>query len=445
VSARPARKLRCAVYTRKSSEEGLDQEFNSLHAQREAGLAYIASQKSEGWVALPDHYDDGGISGGTLERPALKRLLRDIDAGLIDVVVVYKIDRLSRSLTDFAKLVDVFERHNVTFVSVTQQFNTTTSMGRLTLNILLSFAQFEREVIGERIRDKFAASRKKGLWMGGWPPLGYEVENRRLVMVEREVTLVRRIFDRFAKTGSALSVARELNAAGEVTKRRASANATRGGKPWTKGAVYKVLANRIYLGEAVHKGVAYPGEHAAIVDQRTWDKAHGVMAEPAHRRGAATRAPVPALLKGLIFGPNGRPMSPSHTHRRGRTYRYYVTREAVSEGYGTCPISSVPAADVEGAVLDHVRGLLAAPELVARTWATAKQGDDEITEREVTTLLADFATVWNELFPAKQSRIVQLLVERVDVQEDAIEVRIRAEGLVSLVGELRPQDERRAA
>jgi site-specific DNA recombinase len=258
VSLRPARKLRCAVYTRKSSEEGLEQEFNSLHAQREAGLAYIANQKSEGWIALPDHYDDGGISGGTLERPALKRLLRDVEAGLIDVVVVYKIDRLSRSLTDFAKLVEVFERHNVTFVSVTQQFNTTTSMGRLTLNILLSFAQFEREVIGERIRDKFAASRKKGMWMGGWPPLGYEVEDRRLMVVEREAALVRRIFDRFAKYGSALTVARELNAAGEVTKRRQCASGPRGGKPWTKGTVYKVLANRVYLGEAVHKGVAHP-------------------------------------------------------------------------------------------------------------------------------------------------------------------------------------------
>ena len=437
MNAPPTRKLRCSIYTRKSSEEGLQQEFNSLDAQREAGLAYIASQRSEGWVALPDRYDDGGISGGTLERPALKRLLRDIEAGLIDVVVVYKIDRLSRSLTDFAKLVDVFERHNVTFVSVTQQFSTTTSMGRLTLNILLSFAQFEREVIGERIRDKFAASRRKGMWMGGWPPLGYEVENRRLVVVEREATLVHRIFDRFAKTGSALTVARELNAAGEVTKRRACANGTRGGKPWTKGAVYKVLANRIYLGEAVHKGVAYAGEHTAIVDQRQWDRAHAVMAEPAHRRGAATRAQIPALLKGLIFGPNGRPMSPSHTRRRGRIYRYYVSREAISEGYETCPITSVPAADVEGAVLDHVRRLLVAPELVARTWATVKrEGEAEITEREVTAMLADFATVWNELFPAEQARIVQLLVERVDVHEDALEVRIRAQGLASLVGEV---------
>ena len=274
--------------------------------------------------------------------------------------------------------------------------------------------------------------------MGGWPPLGYEVEDRRLVVIEREAALVRQIFDRFAKTGSALAVARELNAAGEVTKRRQCTDGTRGGKPWTRGAVYKVLANRVYLGEAVHKGVAYPGEHAAIVDQRAWDKAHAVMAEPAHRRGAATRAQMPALLKGLIFGPNGRPMSPSHTRRRGRIYRYYVTREAIAEGYETCPVTSVPAADVEGAVLDHVQKLLAAPELVARTWTAAKREDDEITEREVTVLLADFATVWKELFPAEQARIVQLLVERVDVQEDALEVRIRAEGLASLVGELRP-------
>jgi len=438
-------KRRCAIYTRKSHEEGLQLEFNSLHAQRDAGLAYIVSQKSEGWTALPDHYDDGGISGGTLERPALKRLLCDVESGLIDIVVAYKVDRLSRSLMDFAKLVDIFERHDVSFISVTESFNTNSSMGRLTLNVLLSFAQFERELAGERIRDKFLQSRKRGLWMGGWPPLGYEVEERRLVVVDREAALVRRIFDRFAKTGSALTVARELNAAGEVTKRRTCANGPRGGRLWTKGAVYKVLANRVYLGEAVHKGVAYPGEHATIVDQRAWDKAHAVMAEPAHRRGAATRAQVPALLKGLIHGPNGRSMSPSHTRRRGRIYRYYVTREAIADGYDSCAVTSVPAADVEGAVLEHVQKLLAAPELVARTWAAAKrESQDEITEREVTVLLANFATVWAELFPAEQARIVQMLVERVEVQEDALEVRIRAAGLASLVGELR-QNEMRAA
>jgi hypothetical protein len=265
-------------------------------------------------------------------------------------------------------------------------------------------------------------------------------------VVEREAALVRRIFDRFAKTGSALTIARELNAAGEVTKRRACATGVRGGKAWAKGAVYRKLANRVYLGEALHKGVAYPGEHAAIIDQRAWEKAHAVMAEPAHRRGAATRAQMPALLKGLIFGPSGRTMSPSHTRRRGRINRYYVSREAIADGYDTCAVTSVAAADVEGAVLDQVQRLLVAPELVARTWAAAKRGgDDAITEREVTVLLADFATVWNELFPAEQARIVHLLVERVDVREDALEVRIKAEGLATLVVELRQQDERKAA
>jgi hypothetical protein len=266
------------------------------------------------------------------------------------------------------------------------------------------------------------------------------------VVVDREAAIVRRIFDRFTKTGSALVVARELNAVGEVTKRRQCANGPRGGRPWTKSEVYKVLANRIYVGEAVHKGVSHPGEHVAIIDQRIWDKAYAVMAEPAHRRGAATRAQVPALLKGLIYGPNGRPMSPSHTRRRGRIYRYYVTREAIADGYDSCPVTSVPAADIEGAVLDHVQKLLAAPELVARTWAAAnREAEDEITEREVTVLLAEFAIVWNELFPAEQARIVQLLVERVDLHEDALEVRIIAEGIASLVGELRQQGGRKAA
>jgi site-specific DNA recombinase len=230
-----------------------------------------------------------------------------------------------------------------------------------------------------------------------------------------------------------------------MAKRRVSTTGPRGGRPWTKGAVYKLLVNPVYLGEAVHKGVAYPGEHAAIIDHRAWDRAHAVMAEPAHRRGAATRAQVPALLKGLIFGPNGRPMSPSHTRRRGRIYRYYVAREAIADGYDTCAVTSAPAADVEGAVLAQVQKLLAAPELVASTWAVAKREGDAITEREVTVLLAEFATLWSELFPAEQARIVQLLVERVDVQENAIEVRIRADGLASLVGELWQQCERKAA
>src|SRR6476469_1414899 len=261
----PVRKLRCAVYTRKSSEEGLDQEFNSLDAQREACESYIASQKAEGWCLVPEHYDDGGISGATLERPALKKLLADIESKRVDVVVVYKIDRLSRALMDFAKLVDVFDRNSVTFVSVTQSFNTTTSMGRLTLNILLSFAQFEREVIGERIRDKVAASRKKGMWMGGFVPLGYRADNRKLVIHEEEAATVRMIFERFARIGSATTLAQALITEGVKT---------RTGKPIDKGFLYKLLNNRIYVGEAVHKGTAYPGEHEAIISRELWDKVH---------------------------------------------------------------------------------------------------------------------------------------------------------------------------
>ena len=244
------KRQRCAIYTRKSSEEGLDMEFNSLDAQREACEAYVASQKAEGWAAIRERYDDGGFSGGTLDRPGLKQLVADVEAGLIDVIVVYKIDRLSRSLMDFAKLVEIFDRNNVTFVTVTQSFNTTTSMGRLTLNILLSFAQFEREVIGERIRDKFAASRKKGMWMGGFVPLGYDVKDRKLVINEAEAATVRMIFERFVAIGSATTLAKALVAEGVRNKR---------GKPIDKGFLYKLLNNRVYLGEAVHKGTAYRG------------------------------------------------------------------------------------------------------------------------------------------------------------------------------------------
>src|SRR6202158_898495 len=256
-------KLRCAVYTRKSSEEGLEMEFNSLEAQRESCEAYVTSQRAEGWILVRDRYDDGGFSGGTLDRPALKRLLADIEAGKIDIVVVYKIDRLSRSLMDFSRLVEVFDEHKVTFVSVTQSFNTTTSMGRLTLNILLSFAQFEREVIGERIRDKFAASRKRGMWMGGWAPLGYEVRDRKLIVNEVDAKLVRSIFQRFLKTGSATTLARQLIAENVRNKY---------GKPIDKGILYKLLNNPVYIGEAVHKGMSYPGEHTSIVDRKVWDK-----------------------------------------------------------------------------------------------------------------------------------------------------------------------------
>jgi DNA invertase Pin-like site-specific DNA recombinase len=406
------RKLRCAVYTRKSSEEGLEQEFNSLDAQREACEAYITSQKAEGWLLVPDRYDDGGISGATLERPALKRLLADIEAQRIDVVVVYKIDRLSRALMDFSKLVEVFDRNNVTFVSITQSFNTTTSMGRLTLNILLSFAQFEREVIGERIRDKFAASRRKGMWMGGFVPLGYDVKDRKLVVNQTEADVVRWIFEGFIKTGSATVLVRSLRDEGVRGKR---------GRLIDKGYVYQLFKNRVYLGEAVHKGTSYPGEHDAIISRGLWDKVHGILGEGARKRSARTRAQTPALLKGLIFGPTGCAMTPTHTRKGGRLYRYYISTNLLKHDAPDCTVRRVPAAEIEGAVVNQIRGLLRTPEMIVRTWRAGRRLVAGLNESEVRDALQRLDPVWGELFPAEQARVIQLLVERVDVSPDGVD------------------------
>lgn len=443
-AAKPLRKVRCAIYTRKSSEEGLDMEFNSLDAQRESCAAYIASQKAEGWVPVPDHYDDGGFSGGNLERPALKRLLADIEAGLVDVVVVYKIDRLSRSLMDFSKLVEVFDRNGVTFVSVTQSFNTTTSMGRLTLNILLSFAQFEREVIGERIRDKFAASRKKGMWMGGVPPLGYDVIARKLAVNETEADLVRHIFRRFLQVGSATLLIKELNAAGHRTKSWVTQDGNeRQGVPFTKNFLYKMLENRVYLGEAVHKGVAHPGEHEAIIDRTTWERVEAVKADNAPRkRAAAARAATPAPLKGLVFCAHcGRTMTPTHTRKKGRLYRYYTCMKAINAGHDSCTVRSIAAGEIEAAVIGQVRALLRAPEIRARAERMAPQ----IAAADLHAALDRFEAVWDELFPAEQARLLQLLVERVSISPHGADLRLRAEGLASVVADIAAQAGERSA
>ena len=436
MTRKPSRKVRCAIYTRKSSEEGLEMEFNSLDAQREACEAYIVSQKQEGWIALPDVYNDGGISGGTLERPALQRLLADIEAGHIDVVVVYKIDRLSRALMDFAKLVEVFDRHSVTFVSVTQQFNTTTSMGRLTLNILLSFAQFEREVTGERIRDKIAASRKKGMWMGGHPPLGYDVVDRKLVVNREEAALVCHIFERFLHVGSATLLMNELNAAGHTTKSWTTRSGTmRPGRLFDKGVLYKLLNNRVYLGKAVHKGKSYPGEHQAIIDAPIWDKVHSILSENARRRGNHVRAATPALLKGLIRCAScDRAMTPSHARKNGRRYRYYVCQSAIKNGHASCPVRSLPAGEIEEAVLVQVRALLRAPEMVARTLESS-HGDSSITEDDAIQTIAALDPLWDELFPLEQARVIRLLVDTVTVMPEALQVSLRAQGLHSLIAE----------
>ena len=425
--ANPIRRQRCAIYTRKSSEEGLEQEFNSLHAQRDACEAYIASQRSEGWVLVRDQYDDGGISGGTLERPGLKRLLADIEDGLVDVVVVYKIDRLSRSLMDFSKLVEVFDRNGVTFVSVTQSFNTTTSMGRLTLNILLSFAQFEREVTAERIRDKVRASRMKGMWMGGCPPLGYEVKDRKLVENPADAAHVRWVFARFIEIGSGTLLARELAERGVTTSR---------GHRIDKKFIYRMLNNRVYIGEAVHKGTSYPGEHKAIIDRDAWDKVHGILTESPRKRAARTRADTPALLRGLLYGPDGAAFSPTHTRKGGRLYRYYVSQTVLKHGAGSCPVGRVPAGEIEAAVIDQLRAVFRQPEIVAGTWKAAREKAVEINEAEAHVALSGLDPLWDEIFPAEQARIVALLVERVDINADGMNVRLRTDGLAALAREM---------
>ena len=426
--SKPAtRKLRCAVYTRKSSEEGLEQEFNSLDAQREACEAYIASQRSEGWALVRDHYDDGGISGGTLERPALQRLLSDIEDGLVDVVVVYKIDRLSRSLMDFSKLVEVFDRNNVTFVSVTQSFNTTTSMGRLTLNILLSFAQFEREVTAERIRDKVKASRMKGIFMGGNPPYGYKPKDRKLMIDEEEAKNVRWIFSRFLEIGSATELAREATRRGIRTPR---------GNAMSKNFLYRILNNRVYIGEAVHKGTGYAGEHQRLIDQRTWDRVHAILQESPRLRANNTRTETPALLKGLLYGEDGAAFSPTHTRKGDRLYRYYVSQTVLKHGAGKCPVARVPAAEIEAAVIDQIRGMLRAPEVVVASWRAAQPECEGLQEDEVREALAALDPLWAELFPAEQARIIQLLIERVDIGTNGLKLRFRDKGLAQMVAEV---------
>ncbi len=423
------RRIRCAIYTRKSSEEGLEQEFNSLDAQREACEAYIASQRHEGWLTMCEGYDDGGYSGGNLDRPGLQNLLEDIRAGLVDVIVVYKIDRLSRSLMDFARLVEVFDEHKVTFVSVTQSFNTTTSMGRLTLNVLLSFAQFEREVTGERIRDKIAASRAKGMWMGGFVPWGYDAVDRKLVINEAEASQIRFIFERFIELGSATRLTRELVRKGITNKR---------GRPIDKGFLYKLFRNRVYLGEAVHKGTSHPGEHKAIIDQPLWDKVHSILKISPRVRANNTRAQTPAMLKGLIYTDTGVAMTPTHTRKGEKLYRYYISMDALKnrsdEGQGS--IVRLNAGVIESAVVQKIRQMLRAPEIAAKACAALSAARSGLTENDVASALATFDSFWDNLFPAEQDRTARLLIERVVVSKEGMSLDLRTSGLSSLVSDM---------
>ncbi len=380
----PAPTLRCAIYTRVSTDHGLDQEFNSLDNQREAAEAYVKSQAHEGWRCLPDRYDDGGFSGGSMERPALRALLEEIRAKRIDVVVVYKVDRLTRSLADFAKLVEAFDAHGVSFVSVTQAFNTTTSMGRLTLNVLLSFAQFEREVTGERIRDKIAASKRKGLWMGGVVPLGYKVKDRKLVVDVTEAQTVRLVFERYLALGSLPALQRELREQGIVTRSRTlSSGRVVGGVALTNGPLAHLLRNRVYLGKINHRGQSHPGEHDAIVTTDLFDAVQRRLTENlGARRRAYTHSD--ALLIGRVFDDRGNPMTPSYAVKQGKRYRYYTSSALIQgrrEAAGSIP--RVGANEIEAAVIEALRARDADPEtsdrdLVHRSVARITIGKDRL-------------------------------------------------------------------
>ena len=435
--------VRCAVYTRKSSEEGLELAFNSLQAQREAAEAYIASQKHEGWVCLPKHYDDGGFTGGNMERPALKDLLRDIENGLIDVVLTYKVDRLSRSLLDFALLMGTFDKSGVTFVSITQQFNSTTPMGRLTLNILLSFAQFEREIIGERIRDKIAASKKRGMHTGGRPILGYDSVGTKLKINSDEAKIVRHIFRRFLILRSALRLAHELNEQGISTKVWTSARGkAHTGHKWNKVSVYNLLNNRKYVGEVTHFDKVFPGEHEAIIDRKVWDQVQAVFRENSRVRSGQTRNRSPALLKGILqCGHCAGSMGITYTKKKGRVYRYYQCHAASKNGYETCPVRSVPAGNIEAAVVTQIRNILNTPEVLAKACQAINESEPPETAEAAMAILREVDTVWDSLFPQEQARICRLLLDKVTVNTDGLDVQLCRDGVHSLAAELQEDAE----
>ena len=430
---RPIKRSRCAIYTRKSTDEGLEQAFNSLDAQREACAAFILSQKHEGWTVLPTLYDDGGYSGGTMERPALQRLLADIEAGQIDVIVVYKVDRLTRALSDFAKLVEVFDRRGVSFVSITQQFNTTTSMGRLTLNILLSFAQFERELIGERVRDKVAASKKKGMWMGGTVPLGYDAKDRKLVINKAEARTVVDIYRRYIRLKSVRALQVELDTAGIRSKRRVRPDGTdHGNQRFSQGALYLLLQNRTYRGEATHKGNAYPGEHAAIVDKPLWDAVQAVLADNRVQRASGVNTKAPSLLTGLLFDEAGERLTPTWSVKKGTRYRYYVSTSLVKGGSkADSTRRRIPAGNLETIVMDRLRRLLSSRgELLDAIEGASigRTGQGQLIQRG-RKLAEELGQT-----PEKNRTTVTALVRRVEIGADSVKIDVSRDRLAALFG-----------
>lgn len=418
-----AKTLRCAVYTRKSTEDGLEQEFNSLHAQREACEAYILSQRHEGWTLVETHYDDGGFSGGNMERPGLRALLGDVESGLVDVIVVYKVDRLTRSLADFAKIVEQLDARQASFVSVTQAFNTTTSMGRLTLNVLLSFAQFEREVTGERIRDKIAASKKKGLWMGGPVPLGYEVIDRKLIPVPEEAERVRTIMRRYIGSRSANELIAQLEAEGIRTKvQKRTSGPHRGGIPFRRGSLFHLLRNPIYRGKIVHKGEVYEGEHEPIVDEQLWNGVQKRLQEKAPPRRRAKNDPQQAILRGLLSDPEGRPMVPTYATKGTRRYPYYETRKDLAR-VDDVPATRISQGQLERHLIVQLTTLLEDEHMLRRI--SGEQEGGVLRDMFAKAKLA----AANLAFEPQCQTIVPQVITAIQICHDRIDVRLNADAL----------------
>ncbi len=416
--------IRCAIYTRKSSEEGLEQSFNSLEAQREACQAYIASQKHENWRALSTHYDDGGYSGGSMERPALQHLLADIDAGKVDTVVVYKVDRLTRSLADFAKIIERFDARQVSFVSVTQQFNTTSSMGRLTLNVLLSFAQFEREVTGERIRDKIAASKRKGMWMGGTLPVGYDLCGRKLVVNAQEAAQVKRIFELYLELGCVSKLKERLGREGFKSKVRTGRSGEKaGGNSYARGALYCLLQNPIYIGKIRHRDAVYEGEHEAIIPQKLWERVQERLRVNGVTRRTATNAKSPSLLVGLLYDAQGNRFTPFHTDRRGKRYRYYVSQAAIqNKSDDASAATRLPARDIEEVVCGKLQAVLSSPEQLLK--AAGARSSDAAVCKSLITAGKQLAKAWPSKSIAEQREFLQRVINQIILRDSGLQIAI---------------------
>ena len=423
--------FRCAIYTRKSSEEGLEQDFNSLDAQREACEAYVRSQEHEGWRLQPERFDDGGFSGGNMDRPALKQLIEQVDAGRIDIIVVYKIDRLTRSLTDFARLAETLDKRGVSFVSVTQQFNTTTSMGRLMLNVLLSFAQFEREITGERIRDKISASKKKGMWMGGVPPMGYDIVGRQLVINEADAATITRIFALYLEEGNVPALLDRLEREGIRTAARYSAKGNHyGNRPFTRGHLYKLLSSPIYIGRVPHKAISHRGQHTAIIEKSTWDAVQAKLAE--NTQGSRSRrrraAPQAHLLEGLLHTQAGSRFIASSANKGAKRYRYYVEDQAGRAS--NLPAARLPAAEIEAAVITGLRGVLADHRALLAHLEAASSVEAPAAVRAASVFQNALANRIDQDLMAKARQILR----RITVGHDRLLLSFSIGGLRSVLG-----------